>query len=101
MKPIRILTAMLILVGLSAPISNPLQAQAKRKRLLVIGAVKGWQHDATSQAMATLSNLGRESGLSVGFPMPEAQSAKRTLRLPKTNGLAHGESGMTCPSSQP
>ena len=63
MKPIRILIAILILVGLSAPISNPLQAQAKRKRLLVIGAVKGWQHDSTSQAMATLSNLGRESAL--------------------------------------
>jgi hypothetical protein len=63
MKAIRILTTILILVGLSAPISNPLQAQAKRKHLLVIGAVKGFQHDATSQAMATLSNLGRESAL--------------------------------------
>jgi hypothetical protein len=39
MKAIRILTTILILVGLSAPISNPLQAQAKRKHLLVIGAV--------------------------------------------------------------
>jgi uncharacterized protein len=63
MKPLRILTAILILIGLAAPISNPLQAQAKRKRLLVIGAVKGWQHDATSQAMVTLSNLGRDSAL--------------------------------------
>lgn len=63
MKPLRLLTAILILIGLAAPISNPLQAQAKRKRLLVIGAVKGWQHDATSQAMVTLSNLGRDSAL--------------------------------------
>jgi type 1 glutamine amidotransferase len=63
MKIVRILTAALIIAGLSMPLSSPLRAQQKRKRLLVIGAVKGFQHDSTSQAMATLWNLGRESAL--------------------------------------
>ncbi|MGD0581294.1 MAG: ThuA domain-containing protein [Bryobacteraceae bacterium] len=63
MKAIRILTAVFVLLGLSAPLSGPLKAQQKRKRLLVIGAVEGWQHDATSQAMATLWQLGRDSAL--------------------------------------
>ena len=63
MKAIRILTAVFVLLGLSAPLSCPLKAQQKRKRLLVIGAVEGFQHDATSQAMATLWQLGRESAL--------------------------------------
>ena len=63
MKAIRILTAVFVLLGLSAPLSGPLKAQQKRKRLLVIGAVEGFQHDATSQAMATLWQLGRESAL--------------------------------------
>ena len=63
MKAIRLLTAALILLALCVPLSGPLQAQQKRKRLLVIGAVEGWQHYSTSQAMATLWELGRESAL--------------------------------------
>lgn len=63
MKAIRILTAVFVLLGLSAPLSGPLKAQQRRKRLLVIGAVEGFQHDSTSQAMATLWQLGRESAL--------------------------------------
>jgi type 1 glutamine amidotransferase len=39
------------------------QAQPPKKRLLAIGAVEGWQHDATSHALATLWKLGQESGL--------------------------------------
>ena len=56
MQSIRILTAAVVLAGLSVPLSGPLQAQQKRKRLLVIGAVEGFQHDSTSQAMATISS---------------------------------------------
>jgi uncharacterized protein len=63
MKAIRFLTAAFVLMGLSAPLSGPLRAQQHRKRLLVIGAVEGFQHDATSQGMATLWNLGRQSAL--------------------------------------
>jgi hypothetical protein len=37
--------------------------QVKRKRLLAIGEVKGFQHDSVSHALATIERLGRESGL--------------------------------------
>jgi uncharacterized protein len=36
-------------------------AQERRRRLLVIGQSKGYQHDSISTAMATLYNLGRSS----------------------------------------
>ncbi len=52
--------------GLLAALALPAcgqQAAPKKKRLLVIGAVEGFQHDATSYAMATLWKLGQESGL--------------------------------------
>ena len=39
------------------------QAQAKKKRLLAIGAVKGFQHDSTSYALATLWKMGVDTGL--------------------------------------
>lgn len=39
------------------------QQPPAKKRLLVIGAVEGFQHDATSTGMATLWKLGQESGL--------------------------------------
>jgi type 1 glutamine amidotransferase len=35
----------------------------EKKRLLVVGQSKGYQHDSISTAMATLYNLGRSSGL--------------------------------------
>jgi type 1 glutamine amidotransferase len=35
----------------------------KPKRLLVIGEVKGFQHDSVSSAMATMWKLGKETGL--------------------------------------
>ncbi len=39
-------------------------AQApKRKKLLVIGEVKGFQHDSVSHAMAMIEKIGQESGL--------------------------------------
>jgi len=38
-------------------------AQAPRKKLLAIGAVKGFQHDATSHGLATIWKIGKESGL--------------------------------------
>lgn len=60
MKAFRALFAL----GLLCPVAAPAQDQAPRKkRILVIGAVKGYQHDATSYGMATLWKLGQESGL--------------------------------------
>ncbi len=38
-------------------------AQAPRKKLLAIGAVQGFQHDATSYGLATLWKIGQESRL--------------------------------------
>ncbi len=63
MKSLRIAAALLFTLGLSAPLNHSLHAQAQKKRLLVIGAVKGFQHDATSHAMGTLWKLGQESGI--------------------------------------
>jgi hypothetical protein len=64
MKLNRLLIALPLLAGLTVPLTNSLQAQApKRKHLLVIAEVKGYQHDSTSQAMATLWKLGKDSAL--------------------------------------
>ena len=42
----------------------PLSAQVpKKKKLLAIGEVKGFQHDSVSHALATIERLGRESGI--------------------------------------
>ncbi len=49
------------LLAASRPFLAP--AQSKPKRLLAIGAVKGFQHDATSHGLATLWKLGQDSGL--------------------------------------
>jgi uncharacterized protein len=38
-------------------------APLPKKKLLVIGQVKGFQHDSTSHAMATIERMGRVSGL--------------------------------------
>lgn len=35
----------------------------KRKKLLAIGEVKGFQHDSVSHALATIERLGQESGI--------------------------------------
>jgi type 1 glutamine amidotransferase len=47
--------------------SLAIQAQApqqpRKKKLLAIGAVKGFQHDATSHGLATIWKIGQESGL--------------------------------------
>ena len=38
-------------------------AQPKRKKLLAIGEVQGYQHDSVSHALATIERIGRESGI--------------------------------------
>lgn len=53
-------TLVLLSLAILALSQNP---QVKRKRLLAIGAVKGFQHDSVSHALATIERLGRESGL--------------------------------------
>jgi uncharacterized protein len=42
--------------------TTPVWAQSRRKKLLAIGEVKGYQHDSVSHALATIERIGRESG---------------------------------------
>lgn len=49
-----------LLVGLSV-VGNA-SAQPKKKKILAIGAVAGYQHDSVSHALATIEQIGRKSG---------------------------------------
>ena len=59
MKIVRLSIALLL--ALAVTVSAP--AQPKRKKLLAIGAVKGFQHTSVSHALATIERLGQESGI--------------------------------------
>jgi len=48
--------------SVSLAVVNATFAQEQKRKLLVIGQSKGYQHDSVSTAMATLYNLGRSSG---------------------------------------
>src|SRR5258706_16333624 len=50
-----------LLLGIT--LAFTLSAQPKKKKLLAIGAVKGFQHDSVSHALATIEWMGRESGI--------------------------------------
>jgi hypothetical protein len=70
MKPLqKSLLAALLTVAFCAPFALRSFGQQggaqppRKKRLLAIGAVKGFQHDATSHGMGVLWKLGQESGL--------------------------------------
>ena len=39
------------------------QPAPAKKTIFILGATKGWQHDSISDAMATIRNMGKESGL--------------------------------------
>jgi uncharacterized protein len=52
----------ILVVSVSLVIANTASAEEKRRRLLIIGQSKGYQHESISTAMATLYNLGRASG---------------------------------------
>jgi type 1 glutamine amidotransferase len=53
----------LLILTVSVGLANATLAREKKRRLLVIGQSKGYQHESISTAMATLYNLGRSSGL--------------------------------------
>jgi uncharacterized protein len=59
MRPLHF--ALAVLLGLTLTVSAP--SQPKKKKLLAIGEVKGFQHDSVSHALATIERLGRESGI--------------------------------------
>jgi type 1 glutamine amidotransferase len=51
----------------------PAAAQPAKKKLLAIGEVKGYQHDAVSYGLATVWKLGQESGLFDTFIRTDTQ----------------------------
>ena len=51
------------MVALAALCVLPTMAQQAKKRILAIGEVKGYQHDATTHGLATIWKMGQESGL--------------------------------------
>jgi type 1 glutamine amidotransferase len=70
MRPLRYLVVMAVSLAVTAPFTQPSAPSVggdggvkgeKKRRLLVIGQSKGYQHDSISTAMATLYNLGRSS----------------------------------------
>ncbi|HEV2688253.1 MAG TPA: ThuA domain-containing protein [Bryobacteraceae bacterium] len=52
--------SLILLLGLTAVLSPQ---PPKRKKLLAIGATKGFQHSSMSHALATIERLGQESGI--------------------------------------
>jgi type 1 glutamine amidotransferase len=50
-----------LVLAVSLAVANATPAGEKKRRLLVIGQSKGYQHDSISTAMATLYNIGRRS----------------------------------------
>ncbi|MBI3208249.1 MAG: ThuA domain-containing protein [Candidatus Solibacter usitatus] len=59
---LRLAVSSLLLTVFLLPANGQAPAPRKKK-LLAIGAVKGFQHDAVSHGMATLWKIGQESGL--------------------------------------
>ena len=60
MRLLRIFFFISLFIAVSAMLfSQP----PKRKKLLAIGEVKGFQHDSVSHGLATIERLGRESGI--------------------------------------
>ncbi len=59
------LTRTLVVFLLTALAFSTIEAQPKprKKRVLAIGAVKGFQHDAVSDGLATMWKMGQETGL--------------------------------------
>ena len=59
MKPVLLLTVFALAAGVAFGQQQP----PKKKRVLAIGAVQGFQHDSVSDALATIYALGHETGL--------------------------------------
>src|SRR3954447_9322563 len=59
----RLFSALLTAALLVGPVAAQNQQTPKRKKILAIGEVKGFQHDSVSHALASIERLGKESGL--------------------------------------
>src|SRR4051812_5055243 len=58
MRLLRRVLVVTIILGLAGTVAG----QEKKRRLLLVGQSKGYQHESISTAMVTLYNLGRSSG---------------------------------------
>src|SRR5438128_8862699 len=64
----------------------PASAQVKRKKILAIGEVKGYQHDSVSHALASVERWGQESGLWDTYIRTDTQLVtKRKLEMNAKN----------------
>jgi len=59
----RLLTTLLTAALLTLPLAAQQPQQPKRKKILAIGAVTGFQHDSVSHALASVDRWGKETGL--------------------------------------
>src|SRR5579862_3385633 len=81
------LTSAILCLTLFTVAQNP---QVKRKRLLAIGEVKGFQHDSVSHALATIERLGRESGLYETYIRTDTQLVtKQKVQAGNAKNLNH------------
>src|SRR5690349_25178761 len=62
-KFMRLFSAFLTAILLVAPVAAQNQQAPKRKKILAIGEVKGFQHDSVSHALASIERWGKETGL--------------------------------------
>jgi uncharacterized protein len=63
MKLIRRFSIVLLALGVSGALFAQADNAPKKKRVLAIGQVKGFQHDSVTHALATLWKMGQETGL--------------------------------------
>lgn len=57
------LVAFACVVGMALVTLGAQQPAPSKKTIFILGATKGWQHDSITDAMATIRNMGKESGL--------------------------------------
>lgn len=70
----KIYASLVFLLAVSVMNTVPGQApQAQKKRLLAVGMSEGWQHESVSDALATLYELGQETGLWETYIRTDAQ----------------------------
>ena len=63
----RLILAATALAGAGLVALAAQQPATPKKTILILGATRGWQHDSITDAMVTIRNLGKESGLWVCF----------------------------------
>ena len=59
----RLILAATALAGAGLVALAAQQPATPKKTILILGATRGWQHDSITDAMVTIRNLGKESGL--------------------------------------